>query len=108
MTEQQLFDAACEYVDANAVGVPRVSLEVGFFNARHDMGYTLVDKVTTLALGDTVTVRFPLLNLVTKEKVVKAVYNVLLERYDSITVGRLQQDLATTINNIQLGNEVLI
>lgn len=108
VTEQQLYDAACEFADANAVGVPRVSLEVGFFNVRHDLGYTLIDKVTTLALGDIVTVKFPLLGLSTKEKVVKAVYDVLRERYESVTVGRLQQDLATTINNIKLGTEVII
>lgn len=108
ITEAELRTAAQNFVNANAVGVPRVSLEVGFFNVRHDLGYTLIDKVTTLALGDIVTVKFPLLGLSTKEKVVKAVYDVLRERYESVTVGRLQQDLATTINNIKLGTEVII
>ena len=108
ITEAQLRAAAQEYVAANAVDAPKFSIEVSFIGAKQDLGYTLLNANNVPSLGDTVTVKFSALGLVTTEKVTKTVYDVLLERYNSVTVGRPVQDLATTIANVAYGNDVLI
>ena len=108
VTEAQLRTAGNAYLTENAVGVPKFSIEVSFISPQKDLGYTLINASTAPSLGDTVTVKFSALGLSTTEKVTKAVYDVLLERYSSITVGRPAQDLATAISNIQTGSEILI
>ncbi|MBR3203866.1 MAG: hypothetical protein IKF60_09790, partial [Solobacterium sp.] len=52
-------------------------------------------------LCDTVKVVFPALNVSTKAKVVKTVWNVLLDRYDSITIGAVQGRLSATLQASQ-------
>ena len=42
-------------------------------------------------------------NIMTQEKVVKTVFDVLMEKFSSVTIGSQTQDLANTIYNIQTG-----
>jgi phage-related protein len=44
-----------------------------------------------------VTIVYPPLNLELEAKVVKTVYNVLLDRYDSIEISTMKKTLADTI-----------
>lgn len=108
VTEQQLREAATAYLDKNALSSAKFSIEVSFIGAKEDLGYTLLNANNVPSLGDTVTVKFSALSLSTKEKVTKTIYDVLLERYNSVTVGRPAQDLATTITNAAFGDEILI
>jgi hypothetical protein len=50
-----------------------------------------------VSLFDTVSVVFPLLNVSAKAKVVKTVYNVLLDRTESVTLGSVRANIADTI-----------
>lgn len=108
ITEEQLRTAATEYVTQNALGVPRFSIEVSLINPDHDLGYTLLNASNTISLGDTVTVKYSALELTTTEKVTKLVYDVLRERYESVTVGKAIQDLSDTIVGIQEDNQILV
>lgn len=108
ITEAQLRTAATEYVTQNALGVPRFSIEVSLINPNHDLGYTLLNASNTISLGDTVTVKYSALDLTTTEKVTKLVYDVLRERYESVTVGKAIQDLSDTIVGIQEDNQILV
>lgn len=102
ITEEELRTAANTYITSNAVGVPKVSISVSFVETRtgKDM---MLDYSNVVHLGDTVTVNFVMYNIMTQEKVVKTVYNVLTERFESVTIGSQTQDLANTIYNIQTG-----
>lgn len=104
VTEAQLRTAAQEYVSKNCVGVPTFSIEVSLINPNHDLGYTLLNQNNTISLGDTVTVKYSALDLVTTERVRKLIYNVLLERYESVTVGKPIEDLSNTIVDLQEEN----
>lgn len=48
-------------------------------------------------IGDTVGVSWPMLKIRTKARVIETVYNVLADRYDSVTAGKSQDGLAGTI-----------
>ena len=54
-------------------------------------------RIYHINLCDTVTVLFPALNVSTKAKVVKTVYDVLLDRYESITIGAVQAYLSAAL-----------
>lgn len=50
-----------------------------------------------LGVHDIVTVVHPALDLKQKAKIVKAVYNVLTERFESVDIGEVMQDITDTI-----------
>lgn len=58
-------------------------------------------KIYHINLCDIVTVLFPALNVSTKTKVVKTVYDVLIDRYESITIGAVQAYLSVTLTASQ-------
>ena len=99
--------AAQKFVDDNALGVPRVSLEVGYLSIKNDLLSSQADSANTVHLGDTVTIRFRELGIETKEKVVKTVYNVLQDRWESVTIGTQMDNLAETLSSLQIGTDVI-
>lgn len=58
---------------------------------------TDVEWLHRLGVHDIVTVVHPQLGLKQKAKIVKAVYNVLTERFESVDVGEVMQDITDTI-----------
>lgn len=86
-TADALRSAAEYYILDNRVGVPKVSLKVGFAQLEGE----------TLELCDTVGVRFERLGVTASAKVVKTAYNVLLERYDTVEIGDARTSIADTI-----------
>jgi phage-related protein len=98
---------AQKFVDDNALGVPRVSLEVGYLSIKNELLGSQADSANTVHLGDTVTIRFRELGIETKEKVVKTVYNVLQDRWESVTIGTQMDDLAETLSSLQIGTDVI-
>ncbi len=88
---------AQKYIETNDIGTPTVSLDVSFVALHQTQEYADMTRIYHINLCDTVTVIFPALNVSTKAKVVKTVYNVLLDRYDSITIGAVQTYLSATL-----------
>ena len=86
------------YILNNDVGSPKVSLDTSFVALHQTQEYSDLTRIEHINLCDTVTVLFPALNVSTKAKVVKTVWNVLLDRYDSITIGALQSRLSATLS----------
>lgn len=93
-TEQQLRTAAQSYIDRNSLGTPIVNLSLSFVQ----ISELIKDAVY---LCDTVSVEFPALNVSAQAKVIKTVYDALLDRYDSIEVGTVKQTFAQTIATLQ-------
>jgi phage minor structural protein len=98
-TESQLRTRAQAYVNASGIGIPKVSIKVSFVNLPDTEEYKDVAALQSVNLCDYVSVQFEKLGINVAAKVVKTVYNVLTERYDSIEVGALRSSLAGTISD---------
>lgn len=89
-TESQLRDAAKSYIEANELGTPKVNLSVEFAQISNQ----IKDRVD---LCDTVTVQFERLGVSATAKCIKTRWNVLLDRYEEITLGDAKTNIAQTI-----------
>lgn len=87
--------AAQIYISKNNIGVPEVSTEISFYQLLNELGD--LKTIEEIGLCDTVTVYFQRLGIQTQAKVVKTVFNVLLERYETITLGTVKKNLADTV-----------
>lgn len=93
-TVQQLRTAAQSYIDANDLDKPVVNLTLSF----EQISDLVKDSIY---LCDTLSVEFPALGVSAKAKVIKTVYDAVLDRYEKIEVGTVKQTLAQTITELQ-------
>lgn len=89
------------YVDANITGTPDAAIEVSYV----DLGSTEEYKdwkalYSQAGLCDTVSVYYERLGIATTSKIVKTEYNVLLERFEKLTIGKTSASLASNIYGI--------
>lgn len=103
-TPAQLEARAAAYIEANNIGQPEVSIDVEFYPIWQTEDYAEYKALETVGLCDTVTVIFPDINVRTKAKVVKTVYNTLLEKYISVSLGSIRRNIADTIADMEGGN----
>lgn len=96
-TQEQLRNAAKNYMENNNIGVPDVSWKVEFVALEDTEEYKGKGFLERISLGDTVKVVFDKLGVNASARAVKTVYNVIAERYESITLGRVRSNLAQTI-----------
>ncbi|WP_196229670.1 phage tail spike protein, partial [Lactococcus lactis] len=99
-SEDKLRNLAQSYVKANKVGIPKVTLKVSTVDLSGglDESYN-VEEVESLHLADTVKVFFEPLNITAEAKVVGSVYNVLLNQYDSYTLGAKKANFGQWVND---------
>lgn len=96
-TEAELQTAGAAYIARNQIGVPAVSWEVKLALLAQASGYEDVAHLEQIYLGDTVGVRFARLGVDAKARVNKIVWDCLLERYDSVSLGSVKANIAATI-----------
>ena len=96
-TAVELREKGEKYIKDNDIGTPTVSLDFSFIALHETQEYADMTRIYHINLCDTVTVLFPALNVSTKAKVVKTVYDVLLDRYESITIGAVQAYLSAAL-----------
>lgn len=89
-TEGQIISAAKKYIEDNELGTPAVNLDVEFAQISN----LIKDRVD---LCDTVTVQFERLGVSATAKCIKTRWNVLLGRYEEITLGDAKTTIAETI-----------
>lgn len=99
-SEDKLRKLAQSYVKTNKVGVPKVTMKVSTvdLSASLDESYN-VEEVESLHLADTVKVFFEPLGVTAEAKVVGSVWNVLLEQYDSYTLGAKKASFGQWVND---------
>lgn len=97
-TVDQLNNDAVNYINANRVGIPKVSLTVSFANLEQVEEYKAIRQ--SIALCDYVTVQFEKLGVSAAAKVIRTDYDVLNERYISVSIGESRTSLADTIVGI--------
>lgn len=105
-TAAQINAKAQEYIKANNIGVPKVSLDVSFVQLWQTEEYKDIAPLERVSLCDTVTVKYEKLGVDATAKVITTVYDVLAERYDSITLGDAKSSLASTIAAAPDRNEI--
>lgn len=96
-TAAQLRQAALDYISANKVGVPKVSLTLSFAQLEQTAEYADKALLERVCLCDTVHVQFAKLGVSADARCIKTVYDVLLERYDSVDLGDERSSLANTV-----------
>lgn len=99
-SEDKLRKLAQSYVKTNKVGVPKFTMKVSTV----DLGGSLDDsynvaEVESLHLADTVKVFFEPLGITAEAKVVGSVWNVLIEQYDSYTLGAKKSSFGQWVND---------
>lgn len=96
-TAEQLRARAQRYIRDNDIGVPTVSWEVGFVQLEQTEEYKDKAMLEQIHLGDTVSVTFSQMGVNTSSRAVKTRYNVLLDRYESVTLGSVKANIADTV-----------
>ena len=111
-TESELREKAQELLDSSDAWVPDEGFSVDFVQLWQTEEYEEFAPLQRVNLCDTVRVYYPELGVnAVREKVVKTVYNTLLDRYDEITLNELpttlsgmtqQQIMTDTSNNVTI------
>lgn len=96
-TKAQLISAATSYITANKIGVPQVSWTVGFVPLDTTEEYKDLAVLEQVGIGDTVAVKFERLGVDASARVNKIVWDVLQDRYDSVSLGSVKANIADTI-----------
>lgn len=96
-TTEALRAAAEQYMSDHNIGVPEVSLNVSFVQLEQTQEYKDLALLERVELCDTVTVIFERLGVNATAQVTSTVYNVLIDAYDSVTIGNVRKNVAMTI-----------
>lgn len=98
-TQEALNTWAANYLNRN-YSAPKVSVSVEFVPLWQTEEYKDYYNLEHVKLCDTVKILYPPLNMEITAKVVKTVYDVLLEKYTEIVVGSQRVSLEDTIASI--------
>ena len=98
-TEAQLRARAESYMQSSSGWKIKNNIDVSFVNLAQTEEYKDFVQLERVRMCDTVTVIYDKLGVNVKTKVIKTVYNVLTERYDSISLGDTTYSLAKAIQS---------
>ena len=101
LTEANLRSVAQNYLIENPLGIEMPNSTLSFEELRNQRGYSNLHE--TVKLCDTVTVKYPELGVNVKTKIVKVVYDSLLEKFKTLTLGAIQASLNDKIVSIESG-----
>lgn len=97
-TNEQLMEAADAFLTANQPWIPKRNITVDFVQLWQTAEYADVAALQRVGLCDRVSVFYPELGVTAEnQKVIKVVYNVLTERFDSMELGEPQTTLSDDI-----------
>lgn len=96
-TQEQLRAAAVKYVNQSGIGVPDVSTKVSFVDLSTADDYADLALLETVKLCDIVTVIFEPYDVQVRAKVTETIWNVLKDRYDSVTLGNATTKLSSVV-----------
>lgn len=106
-TVDELRTRANQYMKDNLTGLPTVSLTVSFIDlARSEENKDFASEL--VYLGDQVPVYFEKLGIATKAEITSAAYDVLADRYDSLTLGTVSSSLSKTLNEISKKQDTVV
>ena len=100
-TVAQLRSIAEAYVAQPTFGVPDVSIKVSFEMLSQYKEYEQFISLESVNLGDTVHVIFEKLNINVDARVVETRYDVLNDRYKSVSIGRVKSNMSSVVAGIE-------
>lgn len=95
-TKAQVETEAAAYLNANNTTIPKQTIKIEFVRLQ-DLGYEWLDNLLTCELCDTINVVFPDYNSSGRFKIVKTVWDVLADRFESMELGELSTTLAEAL-----------
>lgn len=87
------------FIKSNNVGIPRVSIKASYVDLASSVSNEQLKNLEIVDLCDWVTVAFNQLNINTTAQIVKTVWNIALDRYESIELGEARTDFAKVIED---------
>ena len=103
-TVAQLRTHTQQYITANNIGHPNVSVDVSFVALWQTAEYADIAPLERVQLGDTVTVFFDRLGIDEQARVVAYEYDVIKERYTNVTIGDAKSSFSKTF--VQQGQAI--
>lgn len=97
-TQAQLRAAAESYLESNAGWNLKNNVTVSFVALWNTEEYKDIAPLERVKMGDTVHIEVPKMGVSVSTKVIKTDFNVLLERYNSITLGDTYYTITSIIN----------
>lgn len=95
-TANKLQTLAEKYFTDNKCDLPKQNWKIEFIPLSKCVGYEGIEDA--ISLCDTVTIKDTRYNINTKAKVIKTVYDVIRERYDSMELGEPRTTLGDIVN----------
>ena len=96
-TTAQLTDYAQSYLNSHGSTLPSQNITVSFVQLDDSASSQALSYLFKCRLCDTVKVVFPRYNMSGRFKIVKTVYNVLMERFDEMELGTLSVTLSEAL-----------
>lgn len=96
-TTAELEAAALSYMNSHDASMPSSSISVSFVQLENTNEYETFAPLLKCKLCDSIKVVFPYYGTSRYMKIVKTVYNVLLERYESLELGTLSTTLSEAL-----------
>ena len=93
------------FIKSNNVGIPRVSIKASYVDLASSVSNEQLKNLEIVDLCDWVTVAFNQLNINTTAQIVKTVWNIALDRYESIELGEARTDFAKVIEDSKTDTE---
>lgn len=89
--------AATNYIASHQIGVPTVSWKVEFTMLSQTEEYKDIAFLEKILLGDTVAVEFEKMGVNASARVNEVVWDAVMNRYDSVSLGSVKSNIASTI-----------
>ena len=96
-TQQQVTDAGISYMSSNRPYLPSQTINVNFVRLQDSDEYDEYAALQKCSLCDSVKVVFPMYGVTGSFKIVKVVWDVLLERYIEMDLGNLYTTLSQAL-----------
>lgn len=96
-TNSQLIAAAEAYIEEKGVGIPVVSWKISFVDLEKSDEYRGLGFMNRIIVGDDIRIEFAQMGVSTSARVVSGKFDSVFERYETITLGSVQQTVADTI-----------
>lgn len=89
------------FIKNNNVGIPKVSIKASYVDLASSVMGDQLKNLEMIDLCDWVTVVFNQLEINTSAQIVKTVWNVALDRYESVELGEARTDFSKVLDDSQ-------
>lgn len=96
------------YIKNNKVGVPKVNIKTSYVDLASSVMDEQLKNLEELDLCDWVTVLFNELGINTSAQIIKTVWNVTLDKFDSLELGEAATNMSKVINDNQPDTDKII